>query len=329
MRATTHSFRHVADTVASDRIASTSPSRPLGALLKGGGKRQRVMQGMMQEHESCAAGDYERHNRYDAPPVTGGLRTPLSLIQVLRSRTRLVQEAESRSAGEGGGLAVRSLPGFWSRAYRVGADLQRSASKRRGSSTVRNLAAQPGGGENRCRGGDDQDGSFERLSLLYKENARVAAAFWEWQHKTLTIFTAGITALLAIEVWIYNNDFGRYIAIPPGAAALLSWLCMRFTERNRAILNKTYEIGGQLEAEITEGLEQSREPIFTWLGSHPGTYRVILPRMFKVAVIVFLAAAIAAVVHPPNKAAHPTSIETWLGVVHVPKAFELTFRSFR
>lgn len=61
----------------------------------------------------------------------------------------------------------------------------------------------------------DRDGSFQRLSLLYQENARVAAAFWEWQHKTLTIFTAGITALLAIEVWIYNNDLGGYTAIPP------------------------------------------------------------------------------------------------------------------
>jgi hypothetical protein len=261
------------------------------------------------------------------PLVTGGLRLALSLIQVLRSGTRLVEEAEGRCAGNGGGLAVWSLPGFWSRAYRAGVGRQRSASKRRGFSTVRNLAAQPGGGENRRRGSGDRDGSFERLSLLYQENARVAAAFWEWQHKTLTIFTAGITALLAIEVWIYNNDFGRYIAIPPGAAALLSWLCMRFTERNRAILNRTYEIGKQLEAEIAEGLGQPRELIFTWLGSHPGTYRRILPRMFKVAVVVFLSVAIAAVIHPPNKAVHPTSIETRLGVVHAPQAFELSFRS--
>lgn len=203
---------------------------------------------------------------------------------------------------------MRSLPGFWSRAHRADVDLQRSASKRRGSSIARNLAVQPDGGEHRRRGSDDRGGSFERLSLLYQENARVAAAFWEWQHKTLTIFTAGITALLAIEVWIYNNDFGRYIAIPPGAAALLSWLCMRFTERNRTILNRTYEIGKQLEAEITEGLEQPREPIFTWFGSYPGTYRRILPRMFKVAVAVFLAVTIAAVIHPPNKAVHSTSI---------------------
>ena len=203
---------------------------------------------------------------------------------------------------------MRGLLGFWSRAYRAGADLQRSASKRRGSSIARNLAVQPDGGENRRRGSDDRGGSFEQLSLLYQENARVAAAFWEWQHKTLTIFTAGITALLAIEVWIYNNDFGRYIAIPPGAAALLSWLCMRFTERNRTILNRTYEIGKQLEAEIAEGLEQPREPIFTWFGSYPGTYRRMLPRMFKVAVAVFLAVTIAAVIHPPNKAVHSTSI---------------------
>ena len=203
---------------------------------------------------------------------------------------------------------MRSLPSFRSRAYQAGADPQRSASKRRGSSIVRNLAVQSDGGENRRPGNDDRGGSFERLSLLYQENARVAAAFWEWQHKTLTIFTAGITALLAIEVWIYNNDFGRYVAIPSGAAALLSWLCMRFTERNRAILNRTYEIGTQLEAEITEGLEQPRELIFTWLGSHQGTYRRILPMMFKVAVVVFLAVTIAVVIHPPNKAVHSTPI---------------------
>ena len=167
--------------------------------------------------------------------------------------------------------------------------------------------------------GDDRDGSFQRLSLLYQENARVAAAFWEWQHKTLTIFTAGITALLAIEVWIYNNDFGRYMAVPPGAAALLSWLCMRFTERNRAILNRTYEIGTQLEAKIAEVLQQPHEPIFTWLGSHPGTYRRILPAMFKVAVVVFLAVAIAAVIHPPEKAVQPTSTQTRLVTGHLPR----------
>jgi hypothetical protein len=167
--------------------------------------------------------------------------------------------------------------------------------------------------------GDDRDGSFERLSLLYQENARVAAAFWDWQHKTLTIFTAGITALLAIEVWIYNNDFGRYMAVPPAAAALLSWVCMRFAERNRVILNKTYQIGTQLEAEIAEGLEQPYEPIFTWLGSRPGTYRRILPAMFKVAVVVFLAVAIAAVIYPPEKAAHATSTQTRLVVGHVPR----------
>jgi hypothetical protein len=156
----------------------------------------------------------------------------------------------------------------------------------------------------------DRGGSLERLSLLYRENARVAAAFWDWQHKTLTIFTAGITALLAIEVWIYNNDLGRYMAIPLGAAALLSWLCMRFTERNRAILNRTYEIGKVLEGKIAEGLVQPDELIFTWLGSNPGTYRRLLPRVFKIAVVIFLALTIAAVVHAPHNTVHPASAGT-------------------
>lgn len=158
-----------------------------------------------------------------------------------------------------------------------------------------------------------RDGSSERLALLYQENARVAAAFWEWQHKTLTIFTAGITALLAIEVWTYNNDLGRYTAIPPGAAALLSWLCMRFTERNRTILNRTYEIGKKLEAKIAKGLEQPDDLIFTWLGSHPGTYRRLLPRMFKIAVVIFMALTIGAAIHPPHNTAPPASTGTRSG----------------
>lgn len=157
---------------------------------------------------------------------------------------------------------------------------------------------------------DNRDISFERLSLLYQENARVAAAFWEWQHKTLTIFTAGITALLAIEVWIYNNDLGRYMAVPPGTAAVLSWLCMRFADRNRAILNTTYAIGKELESKITAGLQQPDEPIFTWLGSQPGTYRRALPRMFRIAVVVFLGLAIAAVIHAPQNTGHPASTGT-------------------
>lgn len=153
-------------------------------------------QGVMQEGESCAAANYERHNRHNAPLVTGGLRLALSVIHLLGSRTRLVEEAEGHRARNGDGLVVWSLPGFWSRAYRAGVGLQRSASKGRGFSTVRNRAAQPGGGEDRRRGSDDRDSSFERLSLLYQENARVAAAFWEWQHKTLTILLPGSFASL-------------------------------------------------------------------------------------------------------------------------------------
>lgn len=85
---------------------------------------------------------------------------------------------------------------------------------------------------------------------------------------------------------------------------------MRFTERNRAILNRTYKIGGVLEAKIAEGLEQPEEPIFTWLGSHPGTYRTLLPRVFKIAVAIFIALTIAAIIHAPQKTGNPAPTVT-------------------
>ena len=55
-----------------------------------------------------------------------------------------------------------------------------------------------------------------------------------------------------------------------------------------------------LEEKIAEGLVQPDELIFTWLGSNPGTYRRLLPRVFKIAVVIFLVLAIAAAIHVPG-----------------------------
>jgi hypothetical protein len=166
----------------------------------------------------------------------------------------------------------------------------------------------PGSSENQeVEDRGESDRTFARVSLLYQENARLAAAFWDWQHKTLTLFTAGIGALLAIEAWVFDRHFGRYLAIPLVSASLLSAMCARFAQRNREILNKAYDIGAGLEREIAKGLKLSVGPTFTWLRDSRSTYRRILPPVFWVVAGIFLILAIAAAVHPPKKAPNPTA----------------------
>src|SRR5215213_7024900 len=50
------------------------------------------------------------------------------------------------------------------------------------------------------------------LSLLYQENAKVAAIFWEWRHKVMTNFFTAIVALFALSGWFYQQQFGRAVA---------------------------------------------------------------------------------------------------------------------
>lgn len=151
---------------------------------------------------------------------------------------------------------------------------------------------------------DDERDRISRLSILYQENARLAATFWEWQHKTLTIFTSGVAAVLAIEAWMFNRHFGSYLAAPLVAGSLLSALCVLFARRNREILNATYAIGAALEREIKDGLDldlpESRAA-YEWLLQSPSFYRRWLAPIFSATAILFLLAAIAAGVHPPKK----------------------------
>jgi hypothetical protein len=43
----------------------------------------------------------------------------------------------------------------------------------------------------------------ENLNLLYQENAKVAAIFWEWRFKLMASFFAVIAALFALAGWFY------------------------------------------------------------------------------------------------------------------------------
>lgn len=144
-----------------------------------------------------------------------------------------------------------------------------------------------------------------RLSVLYQENARLAATFWEWQHKTLTIFTSGVVAVLAIEAWMFNQGFGRYMAAPLIAGALLCFICVLFARRNREILNATYGIGAALEQKLKDNLgvdfPHTYAP-YEWLKHSRPLYRRWLQPIFAVTAVAFVCGAIAVVAWPPHKA---------------------------
>jgi hypothetical protein len=59
------------------------------------------------------------------------------------------------------------------------------------------------------------DKEAEKLILLYQENAKVAAIFWEWRHKVMTNFFTGMVALFALFGWFYQQlDLRRFLFAP-------------------------------------------------------------------------------------------------------------------
>jgi hypothetical protein len=93
-----------------------------------------------------------------------------------------------------------------------------------------------------------EDNAFERLGLLYQENAKVAAIFWEWRNKVITYFAVSITALATLAGWLYQQKLGRPISFPLFIGAILSIILTYLDERNAEILKATYKCGRDIEA---------------------------------------------------------------------------------
>src|SRR5687768_3287161 len=66
----------------------------------------------------------------------------------------------------------------------------------------------------------------ERISeeRIYEENANVAAIFWEWRHKIMTHFFAGMAAITALVSWLYQQigGFSAWLCAPPLLGAVFS-----------------------------------------------------------------------------------------------------------
>jgi len=91
---------------------------------------------------------------------------------------------------------------------------------------------------------------FEALKLLYEENAKVAAVFWEWRHKVMTFFFTVIAALIALAGWGYRHDLGRFDALPLFVAGLLAFVGAGLNVRTGRIVAATYLSGARVESEL-------------------------------------------------------------------------------
>lgn len=148
-----------------------------------------------------------------------------------------------------------------------------------------------------------------RLSLLYEETGRVAAAFWDWRHKVILIASTAIALVFAITSWMYKERLGGIaMATPLLVGSAVAWMCMQFDRRNGQILDATYNAAEALERLLTNttsdrqadlakagaytNLRASRE----WGKNYVlkvGNYGHILRLAYRTLSAVFLALAVA------------------------------------
>jgi len=117
-----------------------------------------------------------------------------------------------------------------------------------------------------------EDKAFERLTLLYQENAKVAAIFWEWRNKIITYFAASIVALFTLAGWFYQQHHGRLISAPLLMGSIFSLVLTHLDKRNAQILKASYKCGQDLEIEIAkteegDSLVKTENTIFRLIGA--------------------------------------------------------------
>lgn len=96
-----------------------------------------------------------------------------------------------------------------------------------------------------------EEKTFEELSILYQENAKVAAIFWEWRHKVMTYFFTGIAALFVVAGWLYEKPkLEKFVSAPLALGVLLSAVSAILDWRNGQILKDCYSLGRELELEM-------------------------------------------------------------------------------
>lgn len=144
-----------------------------------------------------------------------------------------------------------------------------------------------------------EDKTFEKLSLLYQENAKVTAIFWEWRHKVMTNFLTGIGAIFVVAGWLYQQSkLGWFLSVPFFLGIVLSTVSLILDRRNGEILRTCYSVGKEIELELRKGKGAIFE-MFADYGKR-NTYTMILSAIYILFGIIFLSLSILTLVFPVN-----------------------------
>lgn len=135
----------------------------------------------------------------------------------------------------------------------------------------------------------DEDKTFGKQSLLYQENAKVAAIFWEWRYKLMVSCFAGVAALFALAGWFYQQrELRDFFSAPFFLAAIFSFASFFLDRRNGKILRECYRCGKEIEIDLI-----GKGMIFESIGKNNTgvTYTLILGAVYLgVGVLLLLVA---------------------------------------
>jgi hypothetical protein len=177
-------------------------------------------------------------------------------------------------------------------------------------STLRLMTHEP----HRCRGLANQPAvvnhpdHLSALQLVYQENAKVAAAFWEWRHKIILLCAVTVSVILGIASWMYTHQLGGVaLSVPFAVGAVIAGMCRVFDRRNGQILDACFRVGADLERRISDACPDQADTIGIYAAiiesrsntavfSPPsGTYSHTLRRAYFALAIFLVATSLAAV----------------------------------
>jgi hypothetical protein len=84
--------------------------------------------------------------------------------------------------------------------------------------------------------------------LIYEENGRVAAVFWEWRHKVILLAASTLGGVTAVAAWLYDRDLRWALFVPFAVGAVILFSCWHFERRIAVVLEQCYHRGLWLEA---------------------------------------------------------------------------------
>jgi hypothetical protein len=117
---------------------------------------------------------------------------------------------------------------------------------------------------------------LQKLSLVYGENAKVAATFWEWRHKLMERFFYSTAGIVLGTAWIYKQkELSHLLFVPPLLGCVYCIVSYLMDRVNSKILLGCYKTGKEIEQQ---------------LGPVAGAYSVIFDRYERVNYTVFLRA---------------------------------------